>query len=171
MSNETLSKLLELAESNLNENEYIQVADILKKAHILIPNKDGSIHLPEPFRVKYFDFNGELVSLFEVFAFEKSPFKFHTSYRNNDLTKVFNYRNMEDFIKYKLNSVCVTDLFIDGWLGNEAIMYENFSSKYRHDEDCDCNEHHKMEYHDDIILKYVDILMKNLKKYIEEFND
>ena len=43
MSNEILSKLLELAESNMNENEYIQVADILKKVHksLSVPDADS----------------------------------------------------------------------------------------------------------------------------------
>lgn len=36
---ELLNKLLELAESNMNENEYVQVADILKKVYDSKPKK------------------------------------------------------------------------------------------------------------------------------------
>ena len=171
MSNEILGKLLELAESNLNENEYIRVADLLKQAHTMLPNEKGIITFEKPFMVLYNDEDNCSMLLFKIYAYtiggsENTLDTYHVFY--NHCNKLFTYDELKDFIKYKLKTICVTDFMIDGWLGHEHISYKCFSNAYNECE-CECDDDcGRMEKHNEIITKYVDIIVVNFIKFRNE---
>lgn len=168
---ELLNKLLELAESNMNENEYVQVADILKKIYDCKPDDEGFITLSKPFTIYYDGDDGGDEQLFQIISYKKNERIENTTYKikYDDHEKIFKHREMLSFIRYKLETVCITDFAIDSnWLEvHQFITYRNFSNAYKTCHcDSDCED--KMDKYDEIITKYVDIIYTNWQNCIKD---
>ena len=171
MSQELISRMLELCEEHMNEGDYLESARVLKEVHL--QNREHMVVLRTPFRVLSVDEDDDFASpleIIKVVAFEwndENSSNMKIIVENGDLAyKLDLYESFENYVLLMLESNSVRFMKIEGSILPNKIYYGlDIINRLKYVNEFSDN---KMDLEPDYVIGYInesfkDIIVSNVK--------
>jgi len=150
MTQEIISKMLEICEEHMNEGDYLESANILKEIHKNLPNPSNNFQLEDNIVIYSFRFDGdgnyedEEIARVVAFDYDEPTGRMHIvlSENSNDgqdskLYKLELYTVFDNYIRLKLEIDNTYNIKIEGSIfPTKLIMGEKIIDSLKYIEEC-----------------------------------